>query len=657
MQQTQVLILNEERDIFQDLVALLPEGVSAMSRSPFFDLGDSVQLKDLALIVLVLPKKKTYQAIERLSESWMVGAIPMIVVTRTPPSLSLINALLPLHPVAILKYPFLNAQDQTKVQSALTQGLQAAARQTLKKHLAQANERLNLRLQEFNTLYTVGKSVISSLDSDEVLQRILGAAVNLTRAEEGFILLKEKDKLYLRASKNMSEEIVQRFHVEAADSVAWQVINSGRPAMLQRQTQIATGYLVRSLLYVPLQAPGRGVIGVLGVVNRKKSEAFTENQLFTLSSIADFAAIALENARLFSAVEAEKSRLRAILEHAAEAILVTDMENRLLLWSDTAALLFGLPAEAVDHPLTDYIDNAGLLDLFLENGGGAGKDQDGADDAEEMAHAEVELDEDRVFNAQLTPIAEVGQVVIMQNITHLKELDRLKSEFVSTVSHDLRTPLTTVQGYIELLERVGPLSDMQQDFIQKALRSLRHITALISDLLDIGRIEAGYDLEMLPCRIDRVIKEAVETHLISAQQNGIELSYDLPNYPLWVLGNARRLRQVVENLISNAVKYNEPEGWVRVRAMRDNHHVIVRVEDSGLGIPLEEQPKIFERFYRVQLPETEDIHGTGLGLAIVRSVIQKHKGRIWVESAPSEGSTFAFVLNSYEGLGEGSESL
>lgn len=653
MQRAQVLILNEERDIFQDLVALLPEDTTAISRSPFVDLGDSVQLGCLALIVFVLPQKKAYQAIERLCESWMVSAVPLIVVTRTPPSLSLINALLPLRPIAMLKYPFLTTQGRTQAMASLTQGLQAAKRHGLKKNLAQANERLNQRLQEINTLYTVGKSVISSLDSDEVLQRILGVSLNLTRAEEGFILLQEGDKLYLRASKNMSEEFAQRFHIEASDSVAWQVINSGRPAMLQRQTQIATGYLVRSLLYVPLQAPGRGVIGVLGVVNRKQSKAFTENQLFTLSSIADFAAIALENARLFSAVEAEKSRLRAILEHAAEAILVTDVENHLLLWSDTAARLFGLPQEAIGHLLTDYIDNTGLLDLFAGNGAGEAQD----DEKEEIVHAEVELTEDKVFNAQLTPIAAVGRVVIMQNITHLKELDRLKSEFVSTVSHDLRTPLTTVQGYIELLERVGPLTEMQEDFIEKALRSLRHITALISDLLDIGRIEAGYDLEMLPCRMDRVIKEAVETYLIPAQQAEIELSYNLPDRPLWVLGNARRMRQVTENLISNAIKYNRPGGWVRVRAFRDHQHVIVRVEDSGLGIPLEEQPKIFERFYRVQLAETEDIHGTGLGLAIVRSVIQKHKGRIWVESAPAEGSTFAFVLNSYEGAEEAPESL
>ena len=256
MQQAQVVIVSEERDIFQDVAALLPEGITAMSYSPFVDLGDSVQVQDLALIVFVLPKRKMYQAIQRLCESWTAGALPLIVVTRTPPSLSLVNALLPLHPLAMLKYPFLTAQDRSQAAAMLRHGLHAAERQQLKKNLAQANERLNQRLQEINTLYTVGKSVIASLNPDEVLQRILGVSLNLTRAEEGFILLKEEDKLYLRASKNMSEEIVQRFHIEAADSIAWQVINSGRPAMLQRETQIATGYLVRSLLYVPLQAPG-----------------------------------------------------------------------------------------------------------------------------------------------------------------------------------------------------------------------------------------------------------------------------------------------------------------------------------------------------------------------------------------------------------------
>ena len=247
----------------------------------------------------------------------------------------------------------------------------------------------------------------------------------------------EADKLYLRIAKNMNEELATRFHTEAFDPVARQVIRTGRPTMLDRVTKIATGYLVRSLLYVPLQTPGRGTTGVLGVVNVFTARAFTENHLFTLSSIADYAAIALENARLFSIVEAERSRLSAILRHAAEAILVTDMANRLWLWSNTAAENFDLQPSDRGHEIDRCVKSATIRELFAK----AGEDPS-------MLRTEVDLENGRIFNVQLSSIDHIGRVAVMQDITHLKELDRLKSEFVSTVSHDLRTPLTTVQGYI-----------------------------------------------------------------------------------------------------------------------------------------------------------------------------------------------------------------
>jgi two-component system phosphate regulon sensor histidine kinase PhoR len=223
-------------------------------------------------------------------------------------------------------------------------------------------------------------------------------------------------------------------------------------------------------------------------------------------------------------------------------------------------------------------------------------------------------------------------------------LDRLKSEFVSTVSHDLRTPLTTIQGYVELLERVGPINKSQQDFIDKALQSLSHITALIGDLLDIGRIEAGYDLEMQPFCINDVLHESLDAHAMLIEQAELYAVTDIPDEPLWIHGNARRIRQVLDNLINNAIKYNRPGGVVKVTAEPGADYVIVSIEDQGIGIPLEEQPKLFERFYRVRSPEAEDIHGTGLGLSIVKSVIEKHKGRVWVRSYPGKGSTFAFIL-------------
>jgi two-component system NtrC family sensor kinase len=520
------------------------------------------------------------------------------------------------------------------ISEALDRAYRAARYRRMEKELASANQHLNQRLQELNTIYTVGKSVGSSLDLDDVLDRIVESALNLTSAEEGFILLQEGEKLFLRASKNVEENLARRLYIEATDGVARRVMLSGQPAMLRRDTKIATGYLVRSLLYVPLLVPGRGCIGILGVVNRVHDAGFNENQLFTLSAIADFAAIAVENARLFSAVQAEKTRLRSILEHADDAIMVTDGENRLLLWSKTAGEVFQIPADAQEKPISAYVAHNGLLDLFRRAGGGG----------EQVHRAEIPLEDDRVFNAQLTAIDDLGCLVVMQDITYLKELDRLKSEFVSTVSHDLRTPLTTIQGYVELLERVGPLNETQRGFIAKALDSLDHITGLISDLLDIGRIEAGYDLEMQPCCLDDLIRQTTETFIPIVEQQGLQLTWMLPKQPLRVLGNMRRLRQVMENLIGNAIKYNHVGGQVEIRAHGDGVHVIVQVHDTGIGIPLSEQPKLFKRFYRVQSPETEVIRGTGLGLAIVKSVVEKHKGRVWVESMPGKGSTFSFIL-------------
>lgn len=241
----------------------------------------------------------------------------------------------------------------------------------------------------------------------------------------------------------------------------------------------------------------------------------------------------------------------------------------------------------------------------------------------------------------------VGYVLMMQDITHLKELDRIKSEFVSTVSHDLRTPLTTIRGYVDLLERVGPLNEQQRIFLERVRKGTSHITELIGDLLDLGRIEAGYDLEMEPLHLERIIDAVVEEFRPLTREKRQELRWKRRPLPL-VRGNPRRLRQVMENLLSNAIKYTQEGGWVAVEAVEEKGHLVVQVADNGIGIPPADQPHVFERFYRVQREETEEIEGTGLGLAIVKSVVEKHGGRIWVESQPGAGSTFTFVLHTME---------
>ncbi|HNT73652.1 MAG TPA: ATP-binding protein [Anaerolineae bacterium] len=627
----QVAIFSQENEALQILSAALPKECVAQPITTLADLTPLLENHRTDFLVLMLPRGQEIAILEQI-ESEVIN-FPLLLITCGRADPALFDALLAVQPLALLTFPFTVPEAQTALTLAFERGKRVARYQHLSENLAEVNRNLNQRLQELNTIYTIGRSVTASLDATEVMTRVVAMAVNLTQADEGLLLLREADKLYLRISRQTENDVTRSFHQEVSDPSAGQVIRSGRPTMLHRPTQVATGTEVRALLYVPLQAPGRGVIGVLGVLNVARDQAFTEQHLFALSSIADFAGIALENARLFGAAEMERSRLSAILEHAAEPILVTDDANRLLLWSHTAAEVFGIRPDARGQELAAHITHEGLCDLFNQ-----------ADLGDPLLHDEIRLEDGRVFNAQLSVIADVGRVAIMQNITHLKELDRLKSEFVSTVSHDLRTPLTTILGYMELLERVGPLSDMQQNFIAKALNSLTHITALIGDLLDIGRIEAGYDLEMHPIRLDEVIARTADAYTLYAEQHEIALRVDLGTKPLWVRGNARRMRQVIENLTSNAIKYNRSGGWVEITAQLDGDHIIVRIEDNGIGIPFEEQPKLFERFYRVKTAETADIQGTGLGLAIVKSVIEKHQGRVWVESLPGAGSAFVFIV-------------
>lgn len=531
--------------------------------------------------------------------------------------------------------PFQPEQMRDAIERVLSEKRLRAERDMLVAQLQRANRQLQRQLQELNTLYSIGRSVTSQLDLQTVLTRVVEAAVFVARAEEGFLLLVEGESgdLVLRAAKNLDESTARELRMKVEDSLAGQVVRTGQPILVgEGQAKVVTGYLVNALLYVPIRSPEHDVIGMLGVTNRESPRSFTEHDVQLLSTLADYAAVALENARLYEEAETERRKLEAVLRETAEAVIVLDTQQRVLLCNPAARQALALPSDVIGRPAAEAIPNASLQELFRA-----------APRLHQTLRAEVSVGDGRTYSAQLSPVEGVGFVLMMQDITHLKELDRIKSEFVSTVSHDLRTPLTTILGYVSLLDRVGPLNEQQQEFVQKVKSSIEDITALISDLLDLGRIEAGYGLEMEPVQLDEIIEEAVEAFRPVAEEKRQDLRWERRQLPV-INGNPRRLRQVLDNLLSNAVKYTPEGGWVAVEAFEDNRHVVVRVSDNGIGIPLEDQPYIFERFYRVQTDATQDIRGTGLGLSIVKSVVEKHGGRVWVESRPGVGTTFTFVL-------------
>ena len=334
--------------------------------------------------------------------------------------------------------------------------------------------------------------------------------------------------------------------------------------------------------------------------------------------------------------ESERSKLEAIIANIQDGVIVLDEKKNILLANHAIHEIFNLDSkEIVGQPLVGVIANADLEALLTRSHDGP------------LKYHEINFDDGRVFNAQYTPIPKIGAAVTMQDISYLKELDRLKSDFIHTVSHDLRSPLTSILGYTELIERTGPLNTNQQEFLQRLQGSIQHITALINDLLDLGRLEAGFDTRREAVQFEGVLKYSLDMFDVQVKKKKIKLTLNIAPNLSPIRANPIRIRQMLDNLIGNAIKYTPNDGQIDVSMSMQDRQVILKVEDTGYGIPQEEQGHVFEKFYRAT-NTIEGVEGSGLGLAIVKSIVESHQGRVWVESTVGKGSTFIVLLPAQE---------
>lgn len=589
----------------------------------------------LIILNLQLPGMDGFEVLEELRKRDV--NIP-VVFTSVHQSAELIVRAFRLGACDYVLKPFDPQEMLEAIQRILAANRSREKQEQLTQQLQKANRQLERQLQELKTLYAVGRSVTSLLGLDHMLNRVVEAAVYVTNAEKGLLMLLNDggEELYLRATKNVDELKAQSVRVRVVDdNAAGRALRTGRPVLLTgEQAATATGYPVKAFLCVPLHVAERGAIGVLGVANLETENSFSERTVFLLAALADYAAVAIENARLFDAAETGRSKLETVLREVEEAIIIVDEDNNVLLCNAAACVTLDLADDDLSlRPVGDILPHLILREMFAR-----------VRETGQAINREISLDDELTFNAQLKPIAGVGRVLVMQDVTYLKKLDHIKSEWVATVSHDLRTPLTAIQSYIELLSRVGPLNEQQQQFVGRVQESTDTITGLVNDFLDIGSIGAGLDLDMSACDLREIIEKAIQGSQPLVMGKRQELRWEPPDALPLVQGNARRLRQVMDNLLINAIKYTPEGGWIAVSVTEDVEHIAVHVTDNGIGIPLAQQPHIFDKFYRVESDEVKSIQGTGLGLAIVKAVIEGHNGRVWVESKPGEGSVFSFLL-------------
>jgi PAS domain S-box-containing protein len=381
----------------------------------------------------------------------------------------------------------------------------------------------------------------------------------------------------------------------------------------------------------------------------RRAHSYDISERNLLVTLASQTAVLVENARLYATAEGGRRRLAAVLASTTDVVIVTDQTERILLINRAAERIFNLNASKVaGRPVANVIEPAELVNALTGQG-------------DHTRNLELPIGDGKTYYASASTIVSnegqiFGRVAVLRDITHLKEIDEMKSDFVATVSHDLRSPLTYMRGYATMLPMVDELSPKQREYLDKILTGIDQMSQLVDDLLDLGRIEAGVDLAKEQIEVRPLLESIAEEYWQHAHLAGIKLHVDVANNISTVTGDGSLIRQAITNLIGNSIKYAPDSGPMWLKAEQQNGELIVSVQDSGPGIPKQDQLRLFEKFYRVKQRGTEKVKGSGLGLAIVRSIAERHGGRAWCYSQQGEGCTFSISLPAHQN-GSGSNAL
>ncbi len=364
-------------------------------------------------------------------------------------------------------------------------------------------------------------------------------------------------------------------------------------------------------------------------------KSFSTDEVRFFSMLASEAVLAAANARLYAAAEIGRRRFEAVLNSTPEPVLVFDQKDRLLLLNPAAMHVPGLINTATPgKPVNEVLSSPDLIKLVSGP----------ADDR--VASQEIHMANGRVYQGSIAPVAAeeflLGKVCVLRDITHYKELDTIKSDFVATVSHDLRTPLTLMRGYTTMVAMVGDLNEQQKSYVTKMVSGVENMTHLVNNLLDLGRIEAGISLNLEEITPDVIIEKIIKQYYPQAAQKNISLTFEglSDGRRINMVADVDLLQQALINLVDNAIKYTNSNGSVKIKLNQRDDLVIFEVHDTGIGIAPLDMPRLFERFYRSGRREAFEQRGTGLGLAIVKTIVERHHGRIFVESQLGKGSSF-----------------
>ncbi len=511
----------------------------------------------------------------------------------------------------------------------------------------------DFRVRQRDYLLEITRAITQELNLDKLLARILNISIEMLAGQAGLIALREPQGGWtVSASHGIPPAFLRHL-----DPLLAAVPEHEEPArfelpeinrLLQNLVRAASWGLLTGVV-LPLIAR-RQVVGVI-LIFRNYQGGFSANDTALLQSFADQAAIAVRNAQLYSLVHHEKQRLDAVLDSAADGILLLNPGNVIERCNPAFARMLGASPEEVVGKLHEDVvkfkDRKGVRTLEQAEAGGWPLTPN--------ATLYVEGDLLRLNRLPLpvgityAPLVSaddhlVNIVATVRDITRFREADELKSTFVSVVSHELKTPIALIKGYVSTLRREDVSWDREivKDSLEVIEEEADRLAELIENLLDASRLQAGVlsinlaDVD-LPGLVERVASR------MKTQSPNHEIVLDFgEDFPV-ILGDEDRLAQVLTNLISNAIKYSPAGGEIRISGQVRPEQVILCICDQGPGIAPEDIPHIFDRFYRAS-ESSRTTKGAGLGLYLARAIIEAHSGRIWVDPRPGEGARICFSL-------------
>lgn len=342
-------------------------------------------------------------------------------------------------------------------------------------------------------------------------------------------------------------------------------------------------------------------------------------------------------------ISAEKDRALTIINNFSDGILVFDKEKNLSLINPQAELFFEIKAlDIMGKSISDLLEISSLESLM---------NLLGREDIK-IFRKEFSFKKNLILEVTITPLTkekeEIGTLIILHDITREKTVERIKTEFVSLSAHQLRTPLSAIKWTLRMLldGDLGELNKEQRDFLEKTYKSNERMISLINDLLNVTRIEEGrYIYQLLFCDFVEIVQSAIDLYQREIEKKNIKFEFKEPGQKLpRILADEEKMKLAIENLLKNAIRYTFPGGSIIISTDLLENEIKFKIEDTGTGIPRNEQPRVFTKFFRGVNAIRMETEGSGLGLFVTKNIIETHGGRIWFKSEEGKGSTFYFTL-------------